>query len=57
MILKQQKRQRKCCSPRTALFRPSYIILNLELFHLYNFFSTQSTFLTTRNVEKSVERK
>lgn len=38
MILKQQKRQRKCCSPRTALFRLTYIILNLELFHLYNFF-------------------
>lgn len=38
MIVKQQKWQRKCCSPRTALFRPAYTVFNLELFHLYNFF-------------------
>lgn len=38
MVVKQQKWKRKCCSLRTALFRSTYIILNLELFHLYNFF-------------------
>lgn len=38
MIVKQQIWQLQSCSLRTALFRPSYIILNLELFHLHNFF-------------------
>lgn len=45
MFVKQQKWQRKCCSLCTALFRPTYIIFNLELFHLYNFFVDQVNIL------------